>query len=389
MNKLVIALMLIALPFSALCQDTSRLRISLLTCTPGDELYSLFGHSAIRIVDSSSVTDIVFNYGTFNFDDKNFYLKFARGKLDYFLSLEYYNDFVSLYQNTGRNITEQILNLSSTEKINLQNALLTNAQEENRYYKYDFFFDNCTTRLRDLIVQYKHPSPILPPVMGSDMRFREAIHEYLDNGKQYWSKLGIDILLGTPTDAIMTASQQQFLPNNLMAAIDSCKNTALVSKKSTTLAYTLLIPKAATITPMAFFITLLVLFGLLSQTSSPFLVSLLKRLDGLLFFTTGLLGIILLFMWFGTDHSMTKQNFNLWWAFPPNAITAFFIHSNKKWPKSYFGAYTLLLSVLLITWFLLPQQLNIALIPLVVLLLFRSTTLYLFHGKEKNNLARG
>ncbi|MBX2887153.1 MAG: DUF4105 domain-containing protein [Ferruginibacter sp.] len=389
MNKLVIALMLIALPFSALCQDTSRLRISLLTCTPGDELYSLFGHSAIRIVDSSTVTDIVFNYGTFNFDDKNFYLKFARGKLDYFLSLEYYNDFVSLYQNTGRNITEQVLNLSSTEKINLQNALLTNAREENRYYKYDFFFDNCTTRLRDLIVQYKHPSPILPPAMGSDMRFREAIHEYLDNGKQYWSKLGIDILLGTPTDAIMTASQQQFLPNNLMTAIDSCKNTVLVSKKSATLAYTLLIPKAATITPMVLFITLLVLFGLLSRTSSPFLVSLLKRLDSLLFFTTGLLGIILLFMWFGTDHSMTKQNFNLWWAFPTNAIVAFFIPSNKKWPKSYFGIYAILLAVLLITWFLLPQQLNIALIPLVVLLLFRSTTLYLFHGKEKNNLARG
>src|SRR5690606_12603044 len=96
----------------ARAQDTSRLRITLLTCTPGDELYSIFGHSALRVTDSTGRTDIVYNYGTFNFDDKNFYIRFARGKLNYFLSLEYFEDFVTQYAYTGRLITEQELLLS-------------------------------------------------------------------------------------------------------------------------------------------------------------------------------------------------------------------------------------------------------------------------------------
>ncbi|MBL0144829.1 MAG: DUF4105 domain-containing protein [Chitinophagaceae bacterium] len=101
---------------TSFAQDTSRLRISLLTCTPGDELYSTFGHSAFRVVDSNSVTDIVYNYGTFNFDDDGFLLKFTRGKLLYYLSTEYFTDFKELYQQTNRGITEQVLNLSAAEK---------------------------------------------------------------------------------------------------------------------------------------------------------------------------------------------------------------------------------------------------------------------------------
>lgn len=388
MNKLLIALMLLVLPTSVIAQDTSKLRISLLTCSPGDELYSLFGHSAIRVTDSSTVTDIVFNYGTFNFDDENFYLKFARGKLDYFLSIEYYNDFVALYQNTGRDITEQVLNLTSAEKIELQKALIRNAQEENRYYKYDFFFDNCTTRPRDLIEKYKTPSPQLPYVMPSDMRFREAIHAYLNKGKQYWSKLGIDILLGAPTDAVMTASQQQFLPENLMIAFDSCSNTKLVQLKNTTHAYIPLVPTPALITPWMLFLLLLLLFTALTFIPATRNGSLLKRLDGLIFFLTGLLGCTLLFMWFGTDHSMTKQNFNLWWALPTNAVVAFFVSGNKKWAKNYFGTYAILLGILLLCWFVLPQQLNPALLPLVMVLLLRSVSIYFNYGKQKNLMAQ-
>ena len=141
------------LPAGIFAQDSSHLRISLLTCTPGEELYSTFGHSAFRVIDSSSVTDYVFNYGTFNFDDEGFYLKFIRGKLNYYLSAENFQDFKYDYQLSNRGITEQVLNLTASEKIALQQALLKNIREENKFYKYDFFFDNCTTRPRDLIVQ--------------------------------------------------------------------------------------------------------------------------------------------------------------------------------------------------------------------------------------------
>ncbi len=315
----------------AFAQDTSRLRISLLTCTPGDELYSIFGHSAIRITDSTALTDIVFNYGTFNFDDKNFYLKFARGKLDYFLSLEYFTDFRDLYQYTGRGITEQVLNLNAEEKIALQKALLENAKEENRYYKYDFFFDNCTTRLRNLILKFKIPSPQLPATMPSDTRFREAIHLYLNNGKQYWSKLGIDVLLGAKTDRVMTAEEQQFLPDNLMLALDAARNTKIVSEKAQLYPLPESLARASLISPMLFFTAFFVLISFLSFYPSRKFKRWLPRLDGLVFFLTGLLGVVLVLMWTATDHSMTKDNFNLLWAIPTHLVVSFFFYRQNRW----------------------------------------------------------
>ncbi|MBK7884362.1 MAG: DUF4105 domain-containing protein [Chitinophagaceae bacterium] len=120
-------------------QDSSHLRISLLTCTPGEELYSTFGHSALRVIDSSSVTDVVYNYGTFNFDDDGFYLKFVQGKLMYYIAAGIFEAFIYEYQIENRGITEQVLNFSAAEKTIIQQALNNNLKEENKYYKYDFF----------------------------------------------------------------------------------------------------------------------------------------------------------------------------------------------------------------------------------------------------------
>jgi hypothetical protein len=112
----VVALLTL-ISFSSNAQDSSRLRVSLLTCSPGEELYSIFGHSAIRIIDSNSVTDYVFNYGTFDFDDPNFYIKFVKGKLLYFISIERTNDFIEFYKYENRSVSEQVLSLSAEEKI--------------------------------------------------------------------------------------------------------------------------------------------------------------------------------------------------------------------------------------------------------------------------------
>ena len=368
---------LFAQPASSADRDSSRLRISLLTCTPGDELYSIFGHSAVRIIDSNSVTDIVYNYGTFNFDDEGFYLKFIRGKLLYYISIEQFEDFKFLYQATNRGMTEQVLNYSGKEKKTIQHALNENLKEENKYYKYDFFLDNCTTRLRDLLVINKYPQPVLPAVMPVNTPFRQAIHQYLDKGKQSWSKLGIDILLGAPTDAVMTASQQQFLPDNLMISLDSCRNTNLV--RSSENLY--LLPgnneQNNWFTPMLFFSLLLGIFILLSFSNNKSLQAILKRLDGLLFFLTGLLGIILVLMWASTDHTMTKNNYNLLWAWPTHIILSFFIGSNRSFVKKYFLFTAIGLSGILLVWFFLPQQMNNALIPFVITLIYRSAMKYL------------
>jgi hypothetical protein len=374
--RISVFLIVLSLLFSGIenlhAQNNPRLRISLLTCTPGEELYSIFGHSALRIIDSNSVSDIVYNYGTFNFDDEGFYLKFIRGKLKYYISIENTRDFIYSYQAEGRGITEQVLILSNEEATNIQHALYENLKEENKYYAYDFFLDNCTTRLRDLILKYKNPQPVLPAVMPLKTSFRDAIHFYLKAGKQNWSMLGIDILLGKPTDQLMTSSQQQFLPDNLMKALDSCRNTQVVSPSQPL--YNLVEKESSThfLTPFVFFTALLAISFLWSFSKIPFLKNLQEYFDGFLFFLTGLLGLILVLMWTSTDHSMTKVNFNLLWAWPFHIIIAFLLNSKKKWVKQYLHIYSLLMCLLLLTWFFLPEKLNNALIPFVLTLAYRA-----------------
>ena len=377
MKKIILRLLFIStlanLHISTSAQDSSRLRISLLTCTPGEELYSTFGHSAFRVIDSNAVTDIVYNYGTFNFDDDGFYLKFVRGKLLYYVSAEYFSDFKFLYQSTNRGITEQVLNLSADEKIIIRRFLNDNLREENKYYKYDFFFDNCTTRLRDILKKNHDPSFCKKPVMPQGSRFRQAIHQYLDKNGKDWSKLGIDILLGEPCDGVMTAEQMQFLPDNLMKSLDSSDHQMVSSSQNL---YSISEDKSknSTFTPLTFFSALLIFVVLMGLIKNKFLLSFLQGFDGLFFFLTGVLGIILIFMWTATDHQMCKNNFNLLWAWPTHAVIAFFVNSKKTWVRKYFTFTAIALTAVLFSWFFLPQQMNNGLIPIVLLLIYRSTT---------------
>lgn len=369
----VILLLASCFPLPSSAQDSSHVRISLLTCTPGDELYSTFGHSAIRIVDSSNTSDIVYNYGTFNFEDEGFYIKFARGKLLYYASTEYFSDFKNEYQYTNRGIIEQVLDLTPAEKITVQNFLNNNIKEENKYYKYDFFFDNCTTRLRDIIKKNHDSTFTVKPVMPLGTTFRNAIHQYLDKNEKEWSKLSIDILLGKPCDAVMTAEQMQFLPDNLMISLDSASHPLVLSHQN-------LYPvnnentKGSLFTPLNIFILLLIVIVAASLSKNKFILSCLHGFDGLFFFLTGVLGIVLILMWTATDHSMTKQNFNLLWAWPTHAIAAFFVTSKKSWVRKYFTFTALVMAIVLLVWFFLPQQLNKSLIPLVLLLIYRSAS---------------
>lgn len=365
----------------SLAQDSSRLRISLLTCTPGEELYSTFGHSAYRIVDSSKAfndwQDVVYNYGTFNFDDEGFYLKFVQGKLLYYVSATSFADFKYDYETTNRGITEQVLLLTSDQKIAIQRFLNENLKEENKYYLYDFFFDNCTTRLRDILKKHKDSSFTLTPVMPLGSTFRNAIHQYLDRNHKYWSKLGIDILMGVPTDGVMTAAQMQFLPDNLMKSLDSSKVPMVVTAQN-------LYPitdknsRPSLFTPLLVFSVLFLVIFLLGFVQHPFAKAFLHGFDGLFFFVTGVLGIIIMFMWWGTEHSMTKDNFNLLWAWPTHAVMAFFVNSpqgavhRKKWVSNYFKLTAIALTGVLVSWFFLPQQMNNGLLPIILLLIYRS-----------------
>lgn len=360
------------LHFGAPAQDSSRFRISLLTCSPGEELYSTFGHSAIRVVDSNSVTDNVYNYGTFDFYEKDFYIKFIRGKLMYYVDVSTFWDFQQEYVLDNRSITEQVLNFSGEEKEKIRHALNENLKEENKFYLYDFFLDNCTTRLRDIIIKNKQPTPALPAVMPTTYTFRNAIHQYLNNNHKYWSKLGIDLLLGAPTDALMTTAQQQFLPDNLMYALDSTRNVKIAEPPHELYVVTAKENKGSWFTPTVLFSMIFGFFVALSLSRNRYILGILHRLDILLFLFTGLLGILLIFMWAGTDHTMTKNNYNLLWALPFHAVYAFVMNRNTRRVRTYSLLIAIFLTLVLCCWFFLAQQMNNALIPLVLLLIYRS-----------------
>ena len=371
-------------------EDSCHLQISILTCSPGNELYSTFGHSAIRVTDSVSHNDIVYNYGTFNFDEPGFYTKFIRGKLSFYLSTDDFDSFISDYREEKRDITEQVLNLTCAEKYNVVMLLQTNMMALNRTYKYDFTFDNCTTRLRDLLEKIPDTSIHFGQLLSSKKTFRDLIYEYLDKNDKQWSKLGIDILLGSPTDAVMKPREVMFLPDYLLQTFDSTSidSRPLVSQKQKILD---LDTPAVTINyflhPLFIFSCFFLLIVLLSFSKNPFIKRLLIAFDGFLFFITGLLGILLIFMWFGTDHLMCKDNFNLLWAWPTNVIAAFYIHSKKRPYTKYFLIYSIFNLILFACWFFLPQHLNPSLIPIIAILIFRSI-LYLRGEKlidETNN----
>lgn len=356
-------------------KDSCNLQISLLTVMPGEELYSTFGHSALRITDTVTHQDIVYNYGTFNFDDPDFYTKFIRGKLLYYLSTDDFHSFVLENQQDNRGITEQILNLSCEQKRNIIGLLEANMMAQNRFYKYDFLFDNCTTRLRDLVEQASDSTVHFGKALKTEVSFRNLIHEYLDKNDKQWSKLGIDILLGAKTDAIATPYQVMFLPDYLMKTFDSStiNSQPLVTDKHSLFKITYSQNEKDNLThPFFLFICLFVLIAFLSFSKNAFIQKFLASFDALLFFIVGFLGILILFMWFGTDHIMCRNNYNLLWAWPMNIVASFYIHSKRKWPQIYFLIYAIFNIVLIALWSFIPQHLNFALVPILAILIFRS-----------------
>lgn len=365
--------------------DSCHLRISILTCSPGEELYSTFGHSAIRVTDSVSHNDIVYNYGTFNFEEPGFYTKFIRGKLSFYLSTEDFDSFISDYREEKRDITGQVLNLTCAGKYNVVLFLQANMMAENRTYKYDFTFDNCTTRLRDLIEKTSGSSIHFGNILSSKKTFRNLIYEYLDKNDKQWSKLGIDILLGRRMDAEMKPREVMFLPDYLLQTFDSTTidSRPLVSQKQKVLDLNIPPVKVNYLThPLFIFSCFFILIVLLSFAKNLFIKRLLIALDGFMLFITGLLGILLIFMWLGTDHFMCKDNYNLLWAWPTNIIGAFYIHSKKRTGVKYFRLYSIFNLLLIVCWFFLPQHLNPALIPIVSIMVFRSI---LYISSVKNN----
>lgn len=365
--------------FNAYAQnDSCNLKISLLTCGPGEDLYSIFGHSGLRVKDSSSATDIVYNYGTFDFNE-DFYVKFVRGKLLYYVSPEKFNDFMDGYQMENRSVIEQALDLTCSEKIKLYAALRNNSLEQNKYYLYEFLSDNCSTRLREIVKHSTddsiHIKNILPP---NPPTFRDLLHVCLENGGQYWSEFGIDLLLASRIDRKVRNEEAMFLPDYLMKGFDSAviRNAPLTSGKR------ILLPainggaakNEFPITPlMATALLLIIGVGLLFL-KSPWAQKANDLFDNLFFFILGFIGCLILFMWFGTDHELCRDNYNLFWALPTHIVFAFLVYKKRTIVKKYFRISAIICTIFVVVWMFLPQGMNIAFLPLVMLSGIRSAS---------------
>ncbi len=373
--------------FSAFSSDSCHLRISLLTCSPGQELYSTFGHSALRVKDNSTGIDIIYNYGTFEFGP-DFYTKFIKGRLIYFLSTENFSDFAAAYQSESRSIKEQNLLLTCTEKQKLFLALQTNALEQNKFYAYDFLYDNCSTRLRDIVARNTNTQiswgNILPDKIPT---FRNLIHSYLNKAGQYWSKFGIDLLLGSPLDKKMTNQQAMFLPDYLLSgfARASLPNRALASAPQSILSMPATPKGNDLFSPKVVFSMLLFVIIILSFLPNKKTQKFIVVFDTIFFLLLGLIGILLLFMWFGTDHFVCRNNFNLLWALPSHTVAAFFLRKPGGWMHYYLLATIILQAALLIGWIFIPQELNLAILPIILLVLLRSWLLILKPHAYANN----
>ncbi|MFN2457268.1 MAG: DUF4105 domain-containing protein [Chitinophagaceae bacterium] len=375
MGKILLLFSLFFFFNSALAQPANcHLRISLLTCSPGEELYSTFGHTALRVKDSITGTDIIYNYGTFEFG-ADFYTKFIKGKLLYFLSVENFNDFIYNYQAESRSIVEQDLVLNCDETQKLLTALQTNAREENKYYRYDFLFDNCTTRARDIVAQNTGSPVLFNNILPKDIpTFRNLIHTYLNRGGQYWSKLGIDLLLGSKLDKKVTTHQAMFLPDYLLKGFDNAiiKNRPLVTPPKGVLQMPSLLNKGSLFRPAIVFSLLLLLIVALVFIKAGWAKKTLYVFDFIWFLMLGLSGFLILFMWFGTDHMLCRNNYNLIWALPTHLPVAFVLHKNKDWIKKYLRGVFWVCIIFLASWFFLPQYLNPSLLPVILLIIFRS-----------------
>lgn len=352
--------------------------ISLLTCSPGDELYSQFGHSALRVKDIPNNLDIVFNYGTFNFNTPNFYMKFARGKLKYMLSYSSYDRFKREYVAEKRGIIEQKLNLSTEAKNQLFKALIRNYQPENRYYHYDFLFDNCSTRIRDIIEKNSGSTISFNYETIKTKTFWNLLDPYINQSK--WIFLGIHLALGMPCDIEATPYQHMFLPDHLMEGFSSAKivtdGKAIPLVKSTNT----LLAKGNTISTTPLYKRPVLLFAVLAIIGLFTAFFFFRKqfnfyfFDILIFSFVGLTGWLIIFLWFFTDHQATGPNLNILWALPLHFPMAFILLFKKRRKVAYKYFYYLTISLLLIIglWAFIPQSLPLAVLPLVCLLFIRS-----------------
>ena len=390
MVKYKLGFLLILLTFVGLSPAKAQFwEVSLLTADPGTELYSSFGHSAIRMRElGPGGRDLVFNFGTFDFDTPNFYGKFATGKLKYMLSVATYDRFIVEYDYYKRGLREQVLDLNEEQKDFLLQHLDAQYAPERRFYKYDFFYNNCATKIRDAFDVVIGEQLVWSDTLAEEKTFRNLIDEFVL--PLPWADFGIDLALGSVIDRPATELEKQFLPTYMEQAfakatiVKNGVSRPLVKQSRVLLEY----PKEATqqslLNPSVVFWFLAIIFAALTGYGFK-KGKLMKVLDIALFGILGILGLVVTFLWFFTDHSATLWNWNILWAFPGHLVLVWGLvaRPNATWISSYLLFVMVATVVVLLLWIVGVQSFYPALIPILLLLLLRAN--FLFYNRKKED----
>lgn len=361
-------------------QKQDSIRFSLLTCEPGNEIYALFGHTALRYQNFTDGTDVVFNYGMFSFRTPNFIYRFVKGETDYQLGITPYAYFEAEYAMRGSSVYQQVLNLTPEENVSLLNRLKENYRPENRIYRYNYFYDNCTTRARDQVEESIRGKVVYPDASETNS-FRRIIHEFTKTSP--WDEFGIDLCLGAEADKLIGEREQMFSPFYMknfasQAYIENEDGTRrpLVREESKIVDVE---PEEAApgflLSPMACASLLLALNVLIAWLQWR------KRTifwawDILLYGLQGIAGCIIAFLFFASSHPTVGSNWLLVLLNPiPLIYLPFMVYRDLKHKRDWFHTVNLVYLTLFIVIFpFSPQDFNLTILPLALSLLVNTAS---------------
>lgn len=391
-----VVLLLLTTTLNAQVKLSNNAKISLMTASPWSEaVYALFGHTALYVEDDSTGVEGVFNYGFFDSSQPNFMYNFIRGKTDYVLGVQTLEQFITDYKIKGVEVVEQELNMSQVEKQKMWEALYINQLPENRRYRYNYFYDNCVTRPRDLIEEFVN-GEILYPEDISTQTYRDLIHECVESYP--WIKFGIDLIIGSDADIAINLRQKMFLPIYLMNALDNSTiaindtvSKPIVSTREVVVEKTSgdkSINELSMISPIVTAFALIILTVVISLYQLKGGHGLIIKLyDTLLFGITGIGGFIILYLTFFSEHPATDSNWNFVWMNLFALIVPIFIWLKplKNVVSLYHFTNFAVLTLFLLLWWAIPQKIPYATIPFTISLLFRSGIYIIMWRRKKNN----
>jgi hypothetical protein len=349
-------------------ENKNRYKISILSIGEGPSLVDAFGHTAIRVKDAQLKNDIVFNFGVYDFNSPNFYSNFVKGRPEYKLAIQNYSNLIQNYIRQKRYIVEHQLNLDQNSTKIIIDLLVEKLNDP--YYIYDYFRDNCTTRAADIVID-KTNNKFKDDKLESEaiLTYRDLIHRKINENS--WAALGIDLCLGAIIDKKINTRETFFLPENLMNYLDLyegdiIKRNIIYSPESE-ISYRENLPSPLLINLiLSLIIVAITIFNFKSNKWN-------KSLDSLIFLISGSIGILIIYLWFFSNHFAGAQNFNFLWAFPLNFGLIFAIYKNKipNWSIGYIKLLIILIILLFLHWTTGVQKYNLTLLPIFVALLIR------------------